>query len=238
MHRARPRRPWPYGTRGATHPSMMRSEVITDLMSEDPTIEVPAFGWSPMELPGGDLVPGGMPAASTPPRFGPAELGRVLLEVENQGQLLDRAFEAWSTGFEVSGELAVRGDEVSGIRSLGLSQKHACRFRRSRTRRGENWLVDQVIRDGQPYLGEGSAEVGSTWLTDQLCLSPRARLYVIPIQEAGGEVRGLFVGNGAARPVAERDLQLMRAAIRAAHRLVQARGALERLAREKPARRW
>lgn len=241
---------------------MPKPTVRSDTLDESPTVEISALGGSGTHSEG-PLGPGwprparirerrraaaerrtlslamASPAGSRSPlvlpeMFGPAAMGTLLLPARTTPEVLARAYSCWSAGFEITGRFVVLDGDVLGSDSTGLEPAAARQFRGARLPACRHWLLRDVLQGREPYLGEGSAEVGSTWLTDRLGLAPSARVAALPIQDARGEVIGVFVGNGARATVDLEDLHLMRAAIRAGHRLVQAREALGRLAGHAP----
>lgn len=157
-----------------------------------------------------------LPLPGSLPLFGPGLMAKAALGAEDPADLLVRVETAWSLGFERSLRLDLQG----GFFSVGLSAQVHLR---------EHWLA-QLLAAGEVYVGEGSAEVGSTWFTEQLGIAPRARVYAVPLQDARGQVVGALIGNCPLRPLDARELELVRGGIRAGQRLVQARDALERLA--------
>ncbi|MEO1227869.1 MAG: hypothetical protein AAFZ18_03115 [Myxococcota bacterium] len=222
---------------------MSKPKPRADTLDESPTVMVSALA-TPLNRPsvGGErsfrhprttLRRALVSRAGTRPvreRFGADALGSLLLAARDASEVLSRAFACWARGFEIAGRFVVIDGDVLGAEVAGLRDPGPHRFRGARVPARRHWLLRDAVERKEPYVGEGSAEVGSTWLTDRLGLAPAARVALLPIQDARGEVVGLFVGNGARVHFSHQELQLMRAAIRAGHRLVQSREALERLA--------
>lgn len=160
-----------------------------------------------------------------------SQYASVLLDCQTEEEVVAGIFHLWSSELGRAALFVVDQGDVVGTESRGLEPAMERRLRGARLPIRSHWVLAEVVSAKEFYMGPGSAEVGTTWLTDRLGVPPGCRIIALPIQDPLGEVQSIMVGSHPRAQQTPERLKLLRASIRAAMRYVQAQQALRQLQR-------